>query len=466
MKRILVLIVAAIALVGVSGVQAQSRTSYFMEGATYRNDLNPALAPTRGYLALPLLSGVSMNATTNFLSVDNFIYQKNGQTVTALHGSVSSDEFFKKLPSLGKATFDLKTNLLGVGFYAKKMFWTFGFNMNVSGDMAMSMDMFKAVKQLGNGLYDLGDTALEANAYFDAYLGTSFYVHENVSVGVKLKFLVGLATIDAQFSQFEANVDPDAVTGQLRGTWRANGAFIDNSQLRPGNMTLADAFSTNPAYILNNVKNYGLAVDLGTEVRLLDDHLKISAAITDLGFIKWGGRSHIAGVAQGDFYYNGVNFDTQEVDAGGNFSTEVSDVSNSKGYTTMVNMSLNAGVEYNILNNHIAFGLLSHTKFCNTMTYSELIASVNFRATNWLSATFSHTFLSGNRPGVLGFALNIHPEAVNIFLGADYIDTRYVKGPTINGMQPLLGRYTKSLNLYAGMSFNFGRPKHLRASKK
>ena len=459
MKRVLILLVGLIALVGIENVSAQSRNSYFMEGSYFRNDMNPALAPTRGYIALPAMSGLGINMSQNFLSVDNLFYQRDGQVVTAFHESVSADEFLSKLPSQGKFALDTKVNVLGLGFYAKRMFWTFGVNTNISADMAMSMDAFKALKTLGNGTYDLGDTALEANAYMDAYLGTSFRVHKNVNIGIKAKFLVGLATAEAQFNELKANVTPDAVNGVINGTFRANGMFIDNR---------TDEFmSADYNYILNNINNFGAALDLGVEVRLLEDHLKLSAAITDLGFIKWTtGTTNISGKLSGDFYFNGFNLETQEVDGDGSFEAKMDEVPQGGDYISRLNFSVNAGVEYNILKNHIAFGVLSHTKFCGTTTYSELTASVNFRPTNWLSATFSHTFLNHNRPGVFGFALNIHPCALNIYAGVDFVDTQWVNGPTVKGTQVPLPRYMKSMNAYVGVGFNFGRPKFLKGEKQ
>lgn len=465
MKRVFILLVGLITLVGIDNVSAQSRNSYFMEGSYFRNDLNPALAPTRGYVALPAISGFGLNVSNNFLSVDNFIYQRDGQLVTALHESVSSEEFFGKLPSEGKLAIDTKVNLFGVGFYVKKMFWTFGVNTNISADMAMSMDMFKAVKTLGNGVYDLGNTAIEANAYMDAYLGTSFRVHDNVSIGVKVKLLMGIATLDAQFSQLKANVSPDVVAAEMNGAWRANGFFLDNSGLTGSDFDIEDAFIEDPAAMLGNFKNYGLAFDLGAEVRLLDDQLKLSAAVTDLGFIKWRPNSHLSGGVTGDFSFAGVNIEDPEMDALGNFEMSVNDKSENLGYKTSVNTSLNIGAEYNILNNHIAFGVLSHTKFCRTMTYSELTASVNFRPTNWISATISHTFMNKNRPGIFGFALNIHPRAINIYAGLDFIGTKWVNGPAIEGVQIPLPRNMKSVNAYIGIGFNMGRPKFMKEAK-
>ena len=462
MKKIFILIVAALTLVGVHSVSAQSRNSYFMEGSYFRNDLNPALAPTRGYLALPGMSGVGINASNNLFSIDNFLYQRDGQLVTALHGSVTADEFLGKLPQVGKMALDAKINVLGVGFWAKKMYWTFGVNANVSADMALSTDLFKALKSLGNGTYNLGNTALEANAYMDAYLGTSFRVHRNVNIGLKAKFLVGLANVDAKFNTLSATINPDAVSAVVNGMLSANGIMLDNSDVVAGEaLPLGDILNLDLNYMLGNVKNYGFAFDVGTEVRLFNDHLKISAALTDFGFITWKTDTNVTAAVNGDFGFDGINLETQEVDYAADFEFVAGNPAESQ-YKTRLNFSVNAGVEYNFLRNHFAVGLLSHTKFCNTMIYSELTASFNIRPTNWLSATVSHTFLNGNRPGVFGAAINLHPAALNIYVGLDYIDPNLVVGPNFGGTDIYLPRYQKSLNVYAGVGFNFGRPKFLK----
>ena len=43
------------------------RTSYFMEGTHYRQQLNPALTPTKGYFNLPVIGAV--NATVGSTSL-------------------------------------------------------------------------------------------------------------------------------------------------------------------------------------------------------------------------------------------------------------------------------------------------------------------------------------------------------------------------------------------------------------
>ena len=459
MKKIVTLLVAALVCIG--SLSAQSRTSYFMEGSYFRNDLNPALAPTRGYLVLPGVSGVGLDMGTNFISVDNFIYQRDGKLVTAFHESVSSEEFLGKLPELGKMSLDAKVNVLGLGFYAGKMFWNIGVNANVSGNMSLSTDIFKALKNLGNQTYDLKSTTLNANAYLDAYLGTSFRVHRCLSFGLKAKFLVGVAAIDAQFDELSATVGSDAVRANMRGQFRANGIFLDGRNLQYGQKLNFDEILKFNWDYMPDAKSYGFAFDVGTEVRLWKNHIKISAALTDFGFIKWAANTRIDGEAKGNFSFDGVNLETSEVNADGGFEL-YSLGSSYEEYVTKLNFSINGGLEFNFLRNRIALGVLSRNKFYGSTPDMELIASLNLRPTNWLTATVSHTFLNGNRPGIFGAALNFHAPLLNIYVGADYIDPNLVVGPTIAGMQTLMFRYGQSLNLYAGVALSFGRPKYMR----
>ena len=49
-----------------SGVAAQNPTAYFMEGTTFRSQFNPAFAPLRGYVNIPGLGGIDINASGSF----------------------------------------------------------------------------------------------------------------------------------------------------------------------------------------------------------------------------------------------------------------------------------------------------------------------------------------------------------------------------------------------------------------
>ena len=86
MKRIYVFLAT---LLLASGVAAQNPTAYFMEGTTFRSQFNPAFAPLRGYVNIPGLGGIDINASGN-LAVDKLLYPRNGKLVTLLDEAVST----------------------------------------------------------------------------------------------------------------------------------------------------------------------------------------------------------------------------------------------------------------------------------------------------------------------------------------------------------------------------------------
>ena len=57
--------------------------------------------------------------------------------------------------------------------------------------------------------------------------------------------------------------------------------------------------------------------------------------------------------------------------------------------------------------------------------------------------------------------MNIHPAGLNIFLGADFIDTRFAVFNKIPVPQMMT-----SANFYVGMGFNLGRAKYMRSMQK
>lgn len=450
-NRILSLIVSCVAMLSSVVASAQSlNTSYFMEGSYFRTDLNPALTPTSGFVAIPILSGVALDVQSNFLSVDNFFFKRDEGVVSAFHGSVSPEEFLGRLPRVEKLGLGLDMNVLSAGFFHNDMFWNFGVNLRANGDMTLSKDLFTALKTFGNGVYDLSGTELNLNAYAEVYVGTTYPVLDWIDVGARLKFLLGLCNASGSFDDISVNASPDSISGRIRGQLRLSGMMFSQSEAVAGEVISADMLS------MSGAMGFGLGLDLGTEVRLLDGDLKLSAAVTDLGFIKWSKVSHIGGELKGDFFYRGVNFDSGEVDSGSNFNDSLIGLDEYTGYTTRLQCALNIGAEYNILDNRIGFGLLSHTKFCNTMTYSELTASVNFRPLSWLSATVSHTIFNRNPAGIFGLALNVHTQGFNLFVGADFLG-RYVK--ITEDPDTFIPRRMKSVNLHAGIAINFGKVK-------
>jgi hypothetical protein len=458
MKKIIVIIAAV--LCGIATSSAQMRTAYFMEGSYFRTDMNAALAPTRGYIQIPVIGGLGVNFSNNYFSVNNFLYQKNGGLYTFMYNGVSADEFLGKLSDKGKLSVNLNMPIIGFGAHTKKLFWSFGINFRSNSEITLSKDMFSVLKNLSNGYYDLGDTHISNREYIEAGLGFAIPIKEFMTFGFKVKGLVGIADLSMKMDKMYLDINENAVRAELLGNIRGNSpAFRSDYPLGPiSNMDMSTLIQQDPMAMLSGIKSWGLGADLGFEFRFLDDHLKVSVGANDIGFIKWHAPSTINASGSANFAYKGFDLTTSEAKMEYGFKAEMSE---SEGqYITRLSCSLNGGIEYNILNNWIAFGLLSHTEFCQNFVRSELTASVNFRIGRWLSTSVSHTFLNGNQPGVLGWALNLHPPGLNIFLGADFIDTRFAVMTTEKSTIPIPKMMT-SANVYLGVGFNLGKAKYM-----
>ena len=458
MKQIYRYLIIFVAFIGsIVTVSAQMRTAYFMEGSYFRTDMNAALAPTRGYIKLPAIGGLGVDFGNNYLSVNNLFYKRDGGIYTFMHNGVSADEFLGKLGNKGKLSVNLNTSILGFGAHTKKLFWSFGLNLRSNTEITLSKDMFSALKNLSNGYYDLGDTHISNREYIEAALGFAIPIKEFMTFGFRAKGLVGIADLSMQMDKMYLDINENAVRAELMGGIRGNCPMFTPNYVVGSEFSVDGIMQQDIMQALKNIKSWGLGIDFGFEFSFLDDHLKVSVGVNDLGFIKWYGNTTINAEGNAHFTYKGFNLTTNEADMDGGFEAVMAKPEGS--YTTRLSCSLNGGVEYNILNNWIAFGVLSHTEFCQNFTRTELTASVNFRIMRWLSTSFSHTFLNGNQPGVLGWALNIHPTGFNLFLGADFIDTRFA----VYNQKIPIPKMMSSANVYVGLGFNLGKAKYMRS---
>ena len=422
--------------------------------------MNAALAPTRGYIKLPAIGGLGVDFGNNYFSVNNLFYKKDGGIYTFMHNGVSADEFLGKLGNKGKLSVNLNTSILGFGAHTKKLFWSFGLNLRSNTEITLSKDMFAALKNLSNGYYDLGDTHISNREYIEAALGFAIPIKDFMTFGFRAKGLVGIADLSMKMDKMYLDINENSVRAELMGGIRGNCPMFTPNYVVGSEFSVDGIMQQDIMQALKNIKSWGLGLDFGFEFRFLDDHLKVSVGVNDLGFIKWYGNTTINAEGNAHFTYEGFNLTTNEAKMDGGFEAVMAQPEGS--YTTRLSCSLNGGVEYNILNNWIAFGVLSHTEFCQNFTRTELTASVNFRIMRWLSTSFSHTFLNGNQPGVLGWALNIHPTGFNLFLGADFIDTRFA---VYNQKIPVPKMMT-SANVYVGVGFNLGKAKYMKSMQK
>ena len=455
-KRFIYGALLLVAMALTQSVSAQLKSSYFMEGSYFRTELNPALRPTRGYIALPLVSGYSGGVYSNYNSIDNFRYELSGEYISVYDKLVPTNEFLGRLPNRCVQNINSNLNLFGLGFYTLGgTYFNLGANIRLDMVDVIPKEYFRAMKNLG-GEYDLENMSVGLNAYIENYVGVSYQLGDNLAVGARVKFLIGVQNANLNVNKLSIVDTENGQKYTLSGDLRTNSIGYDSSQF-DGDTNPEIVGGDDASFVWNNLHSFGGAIDLGAEWTLWDDHLKLSAAITDLGFIRWSSDTQLSGKFEMEFDSADIVdlLDPGTMDMPKRFSD----------YTTRLTTNVNMGAEYNFLSNHFSVGLLSHTRFYSHAVVTEMTTSFNVRPTNWITLTASHTFLNGNTPGIFGAAVNIHPRAINIFIGMDYIsfdstESNFSPYWTVMDSMPMSPKAT-SMNFYIGVGFNFGRPDFL-----
>ena len=179
--------VASFLLISVSGHAQFLRTSYFLDGSHFRQQLNPALAPERGYINFPVIG--SFNATVNSSS---FGLQ---DVIDIIDNSSQSDyfmssDFINRLDASNRLNVNISTDILSAGWYKGQNFWSF--NVGLRNDIGASIprSMFELLNEM-NGMdvntidwsnynRNVGEESLNINSYVE-----SQYAHWVVDGGVE-----------------------------------------------------------------------------------------------------------------------------------------------------------------------------------------------------------------------------------------------------------------------------------------
>lgn len=195
-----IILSGAVATLAIGDAMAQtqnSRSTYFLEGSTYRHELNPAFMGERGYVSFPGLGNLTIGAQSTG-GVGDFIFKKaNGDLTTFMNEEVSSAEFLKGLPKRLKVGVNVDESILSLGFHAWGGFNTLGISVKSNTNVFMPDELFKFMK---NGVasetgssYNVKNVNIVSTNYAEIAFGHSREINERLTVGAKVKALVGLA---------------------------------------------------------------------------------------------------------------------------------------------------------------------------------------------------------------------------------------------------------------------------------
>ncbi len=464
--RLILFVVSLCVGIQLTLAQPVSRTGYFMDNATHRHLMNPALVPVRGYLSLPVVGAFSLGIESN-MQFTNLIYQPvgDGELLTFMDNSIPVDEFLSKLSPNNYLRTDLRTSLVSMGFYTGNAFWTFDVATRLNLSLNLPYDFFAFLKQgmsssEGNE-YNIHDFSVSTGLFAEASLGYSRNIIDNLRIGTKLKLLIGGAYVKAGIDTMDINMTPDVWTVHTVGKMEAYGKGLT--------LLTDENGSINGEYEIGTpgIGGKGAAIDLGinySPIRNMD----ISLSVIDLGAIKWdqanitkarsSGQVSFSGISglgmdslQGQAAEDQLNTIKEDMLKMADFKKEASD----GDVLQRLFPTINAGLEYAILNNKISVGALYSNRFMLNERYSELTGSLNLRPFRWFNLSGSYSVIHGKKE-TFGVALGFVPAIMNIYLACDYV--------FYNVTPQYIPLNTLTTNFQLGVSIPLGRgklpPKH------
>lgn len=423
MKKLLYTLAAVLVC---TGAAAQNPTLYFMEGVPLRSQMNPALAPQRGYFNIPVLGGLAVTAGGN-TSLDHLLFRRDGRLVTLLSPSVSSADALSDLHSKNLVNADIRVNLLGFGAYTanRKHFWSFDLNLRTSVSTQFPYELFHFFKTGESA--QVRNLGLSSDAYAEAGFNYSFPIGEKFYVGARVKFLVGLARAKSYFTQFNVSLGENEWYAEAVGELEVNSNLLTIPTRQEAGQ---DGVYRN-YYQLDDMEfdakfkpaGYGAAFDIGATYEPIPN-LLVSAAINDIGFIAWNKASSMHGTVS-----RRLTFDGAQVDASGvaDIDFDLGELKfeqvDEESATRMLHYTMNLGAEYRLWDRRVGFGALYQIHKYDYAALHNLTASVNFQPVRWFGLSGSYSFID-NRASALGLGLNLNPGWINFYVATDVLLTK------------------------------------------
>lgn len=435
MKRIIA--IYTVLLLGLTTALATPNTMYFMEYLPYQQTMNPALQPRcTTYVELPGISTISAYANTGGLSLNDFVYMKDGKLVTVLHPEYGSkDALYTKLMKSSGVDAEVDLSILGFGFRIKeKGYFTFNTSLRMDATVGLPKDivelgMYGAPDTINVNTYDLGTRAM-LNTYLDFNVGYSHQINDEWIVGGKLHILLGLLNVNAKLQDATLNLSQEEwnLSGNLNA--KISQPLFNFTTDEEGRLTgyslkesIDEIFSTYKPSI-------GAALDLGFVYKPVPE-VKISLSVKDLGFMLWNtGTTEITGAV--DYSFKGVELSASSTDSEKESSEDETMepylelyANNATGsYANMLNGKIYAGVEYSFLDNMMSIGLVSKTSYNYNHWDEEITVGYNLRPCSWFGLSASYSLISG-RSSTIGLGANLRIPPLSFYVVSDYTPVHY-----------------------------------------
>lgn len=428
-----------------ASAQEASRSGYFMDGYSFRHELNPAFAGEQNYISIPALGNIKAGLASN-VGVNTFLYKLPGsdKLTTFMSPTVDAGTFLGKLHDNNRITSDVNINILSAGFKAFKGFNTITISARTNVGVSIPKSLFEFMKlgQQGQSTtYDISDLSLKANAVAQIALGHSHAVNKNIEVGGKLKFLLGAGHADAKVDEMRLTLSDNKWQVNARGTANlAAGSGLKVPVYGPDHMPerpeqVGQVYWDGIDYDKFSLSDFGMALDLGAVWHTPVPGLTVSGSVLDLGFMSWK-NNHKLETPDTEWTFDGFdnialdkdspNYSENKIDQ--QFSNMFDDLTDCINFHTTdkttsrseaLAATIHLAAEYEMpFYKKLTGGFLFTQRINGAYSWTEGRLSANYKPAKWFDCTVNFgqsTFASS-----LGWMVNFHPRGFNFFLGSDH----------------------------------------------
>ncbi len=291
MKRI---ILSAVLFLIFQIAYSQDNTAiYLMKNNTENLAFNPANPVTRNYFNFPLLGNFSVTGRIPF-SFNDLFRMNDDNTFT-----VTPRNMYNVLKENNVISASVNDKIFGFGFGLKKTFFDIGLSFKTDVNISIPKELVGLIVN-GNAYYAdkneavvLDNMYVNLNSYAEFGVGVQQTFGEKLRVGVRPKFLLGLA-----------NVETRRMNATLYFSSEYDSIWVKEDFLLESSCLYDYIYRTD---IGKYYDNQGFAFDIGITYQI-NDHFSIGASMLDYGLIWWNSNTYEY-KADGEVTFKGIELD-------------------------------------------------------------------------------------------------------------------------------------------------------------
>ncbi|QZE13120.1 hypothetical protein K4L44_11020 [Halosquirtibacter laminarini] len=292
--------------------QAQNATLFNLDGPNSM-DVNPAykLDSRSTFFTLPVLNYTDIQFTTGNLNFSNITTQTDGKNI------IDFDLIQQNMGDKEIISLNTEIGLFGIGIKSRNSYYSFQVKEKAMGYFQFEPGLAKLITEGTSIVYNndipqkftdinTGNIGINMVHYREFSLGYDRIINENINVGVRGKFLFGMAGI--QGDNFNIRTSSNNLSSiDIYTAGKINvAAPIEYTMKKDDNgKEYVDDIDTNfDSGYFTNTENFGFGVDLGITYKL-DSCWSFGLSVVDLGAISFKNSSQI--YQEAHYNYSGID---------------------------------------------------------------------------------------------------------------------------------------------------------------